>query len=910
MFQQKYINIAKATIYFLISLFYTMKNTLLLISIIWVNLLSAQSICDDALNINSLPFFDTSVNTANADCDITGNYCNNSGQAGNDTIYEYYSNSNQNIDIILSNVIIQYNWLVAVYLIDTCPDVATSANCIASADGGEFTIMNQPIDSNKTYYIVVTNTILSNINSFTYDIEIRKHFQKDLGLTYFTEPRSDCDLGSELSLDVKNFGSDTIFGVNLLIQFNDYLHNDFYNDTFPPNYQKTYFYGKDYSTNDTFNIKAWINLPIDENNLNDTMHIIVHKLQTVNTFPYIQDFEDISQQEWVTEWTTWIFKSKSWNNPITSWEIGTPNNNIIDSAASGNNCWVTNLNNDCYSYEKSILLSPCFDFTSLSSPVIEFDIFKSLDSTASVYIEYTTEHNKNWNKIGEVGSGYNWYNTINGIDNDSWLGNSNGWIHASHRIAELAGEPHVIFRFIINNNSNTTCEGFAVDNIKIAEAPNNNIGISKIINPKNGCLIGNDSITAVITNYSPDSSHTNFIVKAFVDNILFSADTIHQNILPNDSLIYTFNNLYNFDSLKRYKIKVATYLSNDDNVTNDADSLFFYNFNSFNNFPYVNDFETDNGTWYSSGLNSSWEYGTPTDSVINSAASGFNVWATNLNGYHNQPEESYLTSSCFEISQLNNPIIKFNTNYDLYVDGAASSYVQLQYSYNNGLAWEILGNSNVNDWYNAGYSWTGKTNSWKPMQYKINELVMYNTIQFRFKLFALQEKTGFAFDDFTICDAPISNFNIDISGRNVTTTNTSTNADNYNWYLNDTLVSTEINPVIIVTQDTSRIMLVSENSCYTDTLTSIVYTTGINSIYNDEIMLYPSPVNNTLNIKFNKSATNTFITIFDATGRYIYSKKYFNLNKNISIDFSNYNKGIYFIYVKTNNSYFYQKIIK
>ena len=189
-----------------------MKKIILIILIISFNIIAAQ-VCDNTQILDSLPYTDIQINTANADCDITGNYCNSSGQAGNDTIYEYYSNSYQNIDIILSNVIIQYNWLVAIYLLDTCPDVALSANCIASASGGEFTIMNQAIDSNKTYYIVITNTSLLGINSFTYDIEIRKHYDYDLSIVKFNDPKTYYDFTislGETSAWIANNGNSVV----------------------------------------------------------------------------------------------------------------------------------------------------------------------------------------------------------------------------------------------------------------------------------------------------------------------------------------------------------------------------------------------------------------------------------------------------------------------------------------------------------------------------------------------------------------------------------------------------------------------------------------------------------------------------------------------------------------------------
>src|SRR5690606_5801826 len=48
-------------------------------------------------------------------------------------------------------------------------------------------------------------------------------------------------------------------------------------------------------------------------------------------------------------------------------------------------------------------------------------------------------------------------------------------------------------------------------------------------------------------------------------------------------------------------------------------------------FPYFQNFEGTSG-WVQGGVRSSWEVGTPSGPVINSAYSGSNAWVTNLDG--------------------------------------------------------------------------------------------------------------------------------------------------------------------------------------------------------------------------------------------------------------------------------------
>ncbi|MBS4204813.1 S8 family serine peptidase [Lederbergia citrea] len=71
---------------------------------------------------------------------------------------------------------------------------------------------------------------------------------------------------------------------------------------------------------------------------------------------------------------------------------------------------------------------------------------------------------------------------------------------------------------------------------------------------------------------------------------------------------------------------------------------------------YFENFERNNGSFTVSGVNSSWQWGTPT-SGPGSAYSGTKVWATNLSGNYNNNEKSYITSPSINLSDVLSPII-------------------------------------------------------------------------------------------------------------------------------------------------------------------------------------------------------------------------------------------------------------
>ena len=110
--------------------------------------------------------------------------------------------------------------------------------------------------------------------------------------------------------------------------------------------------------------------------------------------PYIQDFE-ASNGNWAI------------GGSSSDWVWGHPNKTIITGAANGQNCWITGgLTGSAYNAgQRSYLISPCFDFSTLSYPYIEFKTFWETENkygwkTFIPKFEYTTD---NAAMIGIVG---------------------------------------------------------------------------------------------------------------------------------------------------------------------------------------------------------------------------------------------------------------------------------------------------------------------------------------------------------------------------------------------------------------------------------------------------------------------------------------------------------------------------
>ncbi|MEY8020942.1 thrombospondin type 3 repeat-containing protein [Muriicola sp. SD30] len=94
-----------------------------------------------------------------------------------------------------------------------------------------------------------------------------------------------------------------------------------------------------------------------------------------------------------------------------------------------------------------------------------------------------------------------------------------------------------------------------------------------------------------------------------------------------------------------------------------------------------------------------WEKGVPAGTLLNQAASGSQVYGTNLDGNHPDGVKSFLVSNCYEMSSILAPVLKFNMAYDLEIN---FDIVYVEYSTDDGANWQVLGTVNSQpNWYSS-----------------------------------------------------------------------------------------------------------------------------------------------------------------------------------------------------------------
>ncbi|MBK7684016.1 MAG: PKD domain-containing protein [Bacteroidetes bacterium] len=250
--------------------------------------------------------------------------------------------------------------------------------------------------------------------------------------------------------------------------------------------------------------------------------------QCITTYPFVEDFESGP-----SGWISGVANS--------DWTCRTPAKVPITVTVSGNSFWIScGLTNATYNGgEKAWIQSPCFDFTSVPRPYVQFLIFWDTERQYDGgNLQYSTNSGSSWQNVGFNSNNQNcktanWFNSpsitnLNGLaspttgwsgstlpTNGSCLGgNGSGqWVTASYCLSNLAGESDVLFRFTFS--SGTSCnnyDGIAIDSFSISNLPEPTLDFTFTCETNNRVRFeanGGDCPTTQTWNFGDPASGTN-----------------------------------------------------------------------------------------------------------------------------------------------------------------------------------------------------------------------------------------------------------------------------------------------------------------------------------------------------------------------------------------------------------------
>ena len=148
--------------------------------------------------------------------------------------------------------------------------------------------------------------------------------------------------------------------------------------------------------------------------------------------------------------------------------------------------------------------------------------------------------------------------------------------------------------------------------------------------------------------------------------------------------------------------------------------------------------------------------GTPSKTIINAAHSGLNAWTTKLAADYNPRDTSGLFSPVFAVDTIGCYELSFWHNFitENFQDGGV-----VEYSFNGGVSWKILGFAFEPNWYNSLYvtglvggpptpGWSGVSNGWIHAAHNLKFAYSGHVIfRFRFGSDYSNQQEGWSIDD-------------------------------------------------------------------------------------------------------------------------------------------------------------------
>jgi len=470
------------------------------------------------------------------------------------------------------------------------------------------------------------------------------------------------------------------------------------------------------------------------------------------------------------------------------------------------------------------------------------------------------------------GSGSEYYNDIvhqgNHVDNPVYIATSLGVYRLDDTSANwetfVVNLPNTIVNDLEINlidesiTAATYGRGVWRSPIPIQKAPSD-VQLLSINNPIGSVIYCGNIVTDVTVKNNGLNPITQVNVDYTVDGNL-SSFMWNGNILPNDQINIPIPALSltkgNHTIVVNTSTPGETYISDNELarnfLSNDAGMV-----NSLNTFE-----STTDALLSDSAI---WERGVPTDALLNTASSGSQVYGTDLDANHPDGTKAHLISQCFDLTQLTNPVLRFDMAFDLEGNW---DIAYVEYSINKGENWSVLGTVNSQPlWYNSN-----RTNA-----------------------------SSGAADDCQNCPGAQwtgEGENAHASGG----TNATMREYAYDFATNAGLGETDL------TGETNilfRIVFHSDGSVNEEGVIVddfiIDGTLGVEDFGIGQVLLFPNPSTGIFKIKFKEENTNPNFNVYDVTGKMVYSKLDNQISDEYTLDLNQLSSGIYFLEIESNN---------
>ncbi|MEI6575193.1 MAG: lamin tail domain-containing protein [Bacteroidota bacterium] len=586
--------------------------------------------------------------------------------------------------------------------------------------------------------------------------EVRVDLVKpDVGVSKLLKPFSGCGLSANdtIKVRVKNFGNLAasniavqspagIFTITNTLQPGDSIDFEVGTITVPPA--------------SSYLLKIYTSYPDDPNALNDTLKYTLVHYMVIDTFPYVDNFEN---------GLNFFTKINTATNAQVSIlpSIGTSASHALFMTGIVGGTWPQNTATNttpeqafAYADHKGEFVSSCMvDATNLPTPELRIDL-KQTYSAGIAYSYFRVTVNDTMIIPDQTGKLYFNPTTQHG----------DPFVNRHFDLSQFGGTTFKLSlisacKYNAPNAQSGIADAAIVDNFSIRAKVPTDAGMVQVLSPISGCGLGNEVLGVRIVNFG--SQLLPVVPVAYTIN----GGPVHQQLYaiplnPGDTLNFNFDTLVNMSTPGVYNITAYVALMDDMEHINDTVHFQVVNIPMVHTFPYVQDFESDFTGWISGAISGTneWELGIPSKTFLNGTHSGQKAWTTGLTQNYNINTNCYVQSPCFDLVGMTNPILsvwlKFQSELDY--DGMI-----VESTIDNGASWvKLPGDAGF---YNGtsvnpplvGAKWSGTNGGW--VLYKTS-LAAFDTVsnakfRFRFASDNANNDEGFEFDDFRIREAAV-----------------------------------------------------------------------------------------------------------------------------------------------------------
>lgn len=597
---------------------------------------------------------------------------------------------------------------------------------------------------------------------------------------------SQLSANQSIQVTIKNYGTNAQSGINIPVFYrinNEPVQSHSFNGTLVANgvtSSLTFPALANMAATGTYLMKAWTELPGDQSVLNDTLKVsIKHLPNPPVTLPVIENFESLG-----------------WLNLRTN-TVGLEGSTRLDYAPGSSNSRLRTGFRASLDGQgtKTITLDRAIQSTSNTVNHLIYTLNLSNHSSAGrLLLNFDYTHH------GETASNTNDRVWARGTDAQAWVQVYDLFANQAAAgttrqvrnldIRPLLGSQTIGTSFQIRfgqegpdvATAQTMKSGYTFDNIRLVD-PGTDFEVSAITSPSGNCMTSTSHTLTVSVKNNAAVGVSNVPIRYSINGGAPVSDIV-PSVAAGATVSYSFPSTISLTGQNLFNIRVWVDWAGPTPVSDgnrDNDTLAVTVATAINTFPFLHTLEENNGAFTVSGTNSTWQWGAPSpfNAIVNQAASGNRVWATNLGGEYVNNENSQITSACMNLSGSfsnpgNLPVLSFS------LSGATEpdyDFLWVEYS-TDGTTWTKLGElngANSTNWYNRGANntWHANVAPWKVVSYIVPGAAISATTRFRLRFTSDGSVTaeGVAIDNFHIhFNNKIHNSGGDVFGQTVSST--------------------------------------------------------------------------------------------------------------------------------------------